>query len=290
MPALGGDLKFANAEVAECQLKMCRSAAESGKLFVLADFDRTVTRCFLPDGSRGCSAHGVLEQNKLFSDAFTAKTKEYFDKYYPIEIDAKMTIAEKIPLMNEWYGSVHALLLQENITKSNIAEAVAACRSIQLREGIVELLRICQEATPPIPFLVMSAGLGDVIEEILRQRLPFAMAPSTMVVSNRMQFNEEGRLVGFSDPLLHMFNKTAAFFPEATSQLVSGYECCLLLGDGIGDVTMAEGLAVQELKVGFLNEKVDERLPKYLESFHIVVTGDAPVPAACFQALGRGRP
>ena len=51
----------------------------------------------------------------------------------------------------------------------------------------------------------MSAGLGDVIEEFLHQRLPFALADSTHVVSNRMVFDSTGRLADFSEPLLHMW-------------------------------------------------------------------------------------
>lgn len=47
---------------------------------------------------------------------------------------------------------------------------------------------------------------ADVLEEILlRDYGP--LAENFHVISNRMRFDETGRLVGFNDPLIHMFNK-----------------------------------------------------------------------------------
>merc|ERR1712190_432874 len=107
-----------------------------------------------------------------------------------------------------------------------------------------------------------------------------------MVISNRLHFGESGRLVGFSEPLMHMFNKTAAFLPDDARRLVQECSHCLLLGDSVGDVTMADGLSVEMLKIGFLNEKVDERLAQYRKLFDIVVLNDADVPGVCFAAVG----
>eukprot|EP00429_Kryptoperidinium_foliaceum_P096272 CAMPEP_0176243290 /NCGR_PEP_ID=MMETSP0121_2-20121125/30848_1 /TAXON_ID=160619 /ORGANISM="Kryptoperidinium foliaceum, Strain CCMP 1326" /LENGTH=138 /DNA_ID=CAMNT_0017582879 /DNA_START=12 /DNA_END=428 /DNA_ORIENTATION=- len=132
----------------------------------------------------------------------------------------------------------------------------------------------------------MSAGLQNVIEEILRQRLPFELAPTTVVVSNSMCFDEGGSLVGFSEPVIHMFNKTSALVPQELHPLLEGKRRCLLLGDSLGDVTMAEGLGLQTFKVGFLNEKVEEWGRRYADGFDHVVLQDGPVPDMCFQALG----
>ena len=52
----------------------------------------------------------------------------------------------------------------------------------------------------------------------------------------------------------------------------------LLLGDGLGDVTMADGAATEPeciLKVGFLNENIEGLLPQYEDKFDLVITGDA---------------
>merc|ERR1711907_520823 len=102
---------------------------------------------------------------------------------------------------------------------------------IMLREGMADLICQCQEASPPIPFLIMSAGLGDVIKEFFAQRLHFALAETTVIVSNMMKFGDDGCLTGFSEPLMHMFNKNGSFFEQEAQALVAGKEQCLLLGD-----------------------------------------------------------
>jgi len=265
----------------------CAASAKAGEMLAMADFDRTVTRCFVSGGGRGTSAHGVLEQTKVLSEVFQGRAKELFTKYYPVEIDASMPIEDKIPIMREWYGQVHNLMLEENVTRESITKAVSNCTTIQLRDGIADFIRLCQEAMPPIPVLIMSAGLGDVIEEFLKQHLPFDLAPTTRVVSNRMCFNDEGRLTGFSEPLLHMFNKTAEFVPEDAQPLLESKQHCLILGDSVGDLTMADGIdKPDKLKVGFLNEKVEERMSQFLGPFDVVVTNDGSVPDVCFRAIG----
>jgi 5'-nucleotidase len=228
----------------------------------------------------------VLEAGCVVSKACQERANELFEKYYPIEIDPHMRVEEKIPIMSEWYRQTNALLLSEGITRRKICDAMAGCETMQFRDGMIELIRTCQEANPPVPILIMSAGLTDVIEEFLVQKLPFPVAPSTMVVSNRMRFDCFGRLQDFAEPVLHMFNKTAAWIPDAGRHLVDGKSHCLLLGDGLGDVSMADGLSVEKLAVGFLNEKIDARMAQYQKGFDVVVLNDGPVPNLCFHAVG----
>jgi len=289
--AMAAEGKITEAPEARARATACAAAAKAGKLAVFLDFDRTVTRCFLSNGGRGTSAHGVLESAGVLSAEFRERAKKLFDKYYPIEIHPTMSIEEKIPIMSEWYGQVHSLMLQEErMTRKSLHDAVTECQTVELREGMVELIRLCQEACPPVPVFVMSAGLGDVIEDYLQQSLPFRLAPSTLVVSNRMSFDDEGRLTSFSEPLMHMFNKTAAFMAEEARALTAGCTQCLVVGDGVGDLTMADGLDVEKFTIGFLNEKIEERFEQYRGLFDVVIPGDGPVPDICFEAIGAQAP
>ena len=79
------------------------------------------------------------------------------------------------------------------------------------------------------------------------------------------------------------FNKNGEFvraqLGEARWQaLVGSRRVCLLLGDGIGDATMADGLGMATVKIGFLNEtdeeRVSARLPQYEAAFDAVILGD----------------
>jgi 5'-nucleotidase len=215
-----------------------------------------------------------------------AYTKKLLDKYYPIEIDTHMSIEEKMPFMLEWYQQVHTRMLTETVTPDKIREAVAACPSILLREGMDKLIKACQDSTPPIPFIIMSAGLGNVIEEFFRQRLPFELTSSTYIHSNRLNFGADGQLESFSEPLLHMFNKNIGVLPDSCKPLLEGKTHCLLVGDGMGDLTMADGFDVECLKVGFLNEKVEEKLSQYQANWDVIATNDGPVPELCLRSVG----
>ena len=95
------------------------------------------------------------------------------------------------------------MLLQEDYYRSMIVQSVAEASTIP-REGSDRVLSTL--AKHKVPTLVFSAGIGDVIEEFFIQHWG-PLPDSLHVISNRMRFDESGKLVGFSDPLIHVFNK-----------------------------------------------------------------------------------
>ena len=104
-----------------------------------------------------------------------------------------------------------------------------------------------------MPRARLSAGrvLGWVglVRALLAHRLssPTAAAAAVSdlpIVSNWLTFDAADRVNGFSQPLLHMFNKDGAFVRSQLGEarwaaLASGRSVCLLLGDGLGDASMA---------------------------------------------------
>jgi len=241
------------------------------QLQVIADFDRTITRASV-NGARGASCHGVMESLECLSAEYREEAKLLFDKYYPLEICEHMTTAQKLPLMMEWYEQGHDLLLREGVAKHHIQAAVAQA-NLALREGVCPIIHTLQAAQ--VPLLIFSAGIANVIDEVMRQKFG-ELTESTHIISNWMQYNSEDVCVGFSTPLIHMFNKnesqtTGSAFAATVAQRGN----VLLMGDGLGDVTMADGIPHNTvLKVGFLNEKVDELLPKYCEIYDVIITHD----------------
>nr|XP_006114372.2 7-methylguanosine phosphate-specific 5'-nucleotidase-like [Pelodiscus sinensis] len=126
-----------------------------------------------------------------------------------------------------------------------------------------------------IPLFIFSAGVGDILEEVLRQAQVFH--PNVTVVSNYMDFDDKGVLRQFKEPLIHTFNKnnTVLEGTEPFRQL-SRRPNILLLGDSLGDLSMADGVADVEniLTVGFLNDRVDERRGRYRDAYDIVLEKD----------------
>lgn len=251
------------------------------KLIIIVDFDRTVTTSFLAPGIPGATSHGILEACKALTPEYRDKAQALFDKYHPIEFSPTLTREQKLPIMQEWYKNSHALLLEENITQQVIREAVKEA-SVRIRPGFRELMQQAKEAG--IPLVLFSAGLGNVVQEVLRQRLEGG--DELPVVSNWLHFGADGKVCGFAEPLTHMFNKEGERILEQLGarweKLAQGRDCALLLGDGLGDATMANGLGLRSVaSVGFLNEvspaEQSKRLPKYTKAFDAVILADGPM-------------
>ncbi|XP_075732552.1 cytosolic 5'-nucleotidase IIIB isoform X2 [Rhipicephalus microplus] len=255
------------------------------KLQVVTDFDHTISRSHF-NRKHCCSTHEVIESSPNIPEEYCLQARKLHDKFYPIEIDPHISTEEKIPQMVEWYSQSHAILVSCGVEKHDFPKLVADS-SIMLRDGCESLFEMLHEHQ--IPTLVFSAGLGDILEEALRHF--HCHFPNMMFVSNYMQFDEEasfifflqkaflalGNIVGFKGELIHMYNKNQCHVSSpAYHQAVKERTNILLLGDSLGDLDMLTGSQKQEvvLRIGFLNSRIEERLPQYLNNFDIVLLDD----------------
>ncbi|NWZ14937.1 5NT3B nucleotidase, partial [Agelaius phoeniceus] len=241
------------------------------KLQVISDFDMTLSR-FGCNGRRCPTSHNILDTSRVISEDGKKKLKDLLHYYYPIEIDPNRTLEEKRPLMVEWWTKAHELLVQQKIHKSDIAQIVRESEAM-LRYRLGDFFDQLHKNN--IPLFIFSAGVGDILEEIIRQANVFY--PNVNVVSNYMAFSDEGVLTHFKGPLIHTYNKNNSVL-QGTGyfQQLSTRTSIILLGDSMGDLTMADGVPSVEniLKIGFLNDKVEERRKKYLDSYDIVLESD----------------
>lgn len=240
-------------------------AGKSKKLFALIDFDHTMTRYAMPDGSRGRSSHGVLE----VSEEIHKKIQATHEKYYKIENDPNLSKEEKIPFMEEWYSKSHSFIVEAKMTKEAMLKQ---CREsgVMFRPGVGEFFRLCKELD--IFVIVMSAGLGDVVRAILERDFPDAQYE---IISNAFTFSEtEPHIVtGTVPPILHPFNKSLNTAPDSIRKAIEGKTHALVIGDGIGDLTMASGFDCDTYKFGFLNSTDEKWKPIYEELFDKVIHG-----------------
>ncbi|KAL2100821.1 hypothetical protein ACEWY4_002582 [Coilia grayii] len=238
---------------------------------VISDFDMTLTR-FAFNGRRCPTCHNILDNSKLISEDCKEKLKDLLNTYYPIEIDSTRTVEDKLPFMVEWWTKAHALLVQQKIKKDLLATVVRESDAM-LREGYQFFFDHLKEQN--IPLLIFSAGIGDVLEEVIKQAEVFH--PNVKVFSNYMDFDETGTLRAFKGELIHTYNKReGALLNTGHFQELHDRHNVLLFGDSIGDLTMADGVQDVEniLKIGYLNDKVEERMESYLNSYDIVLVKD----------------
>ncbi|KAF3505722.1 hypothetical protein F2Q69_00001881 [Brassica cretica] len=265
---------------------LIRDAGPS-KFQVIADFDGTLTR-YRVNGVRGQSIiHGILQQGNADYDA---KREALYEHYHPLEFSPLIPLEEKTKLMEEWWSKTHDLLIEGGLTFDAIKDSVANS-SIAFRDGVAELFEFLEEKE--IPVLIFSAGLADVIEEVLRQKLHRTFK-NVKIVSNRMVFDDDGRLVSFKGKLIHVLNKNEHALDMAAplhdqlgvdnggegeeNAYVKQRINVLLLGDHMGDLRMSDGLNYESrISIGFLNDNVEKSLEGYRKAFDIVYLNDAPM-------------
>uniref|UniRef100_A0A1J3DHB4 5'-nucleotidase n=2 Tax=Noccaea caerulescens TaxID=107243 RepID=A0A1J3DHB4_NOCCA len=267
------------------KITLIRDAGPS-KFQVIADFDATLTR-YRVNGVRGQTSHGLLQQG---NEEYDAKRQALYDHYHPLEISPVIPIDEKTKLMEEWWSKTHDLLIEGGLTYDAIKKSVENS-SIAFREGVVELFEFLEKKE--IPVLIFSAGLADVIEEVLRQNLHRTFK-NVKIVSNRMVFDDDGRLVSFKGKLIHVLNKNEHALDMAAplhDQLgvdtdeevdenvyVKQRTNVLLMGDHLGDLRMSDGLNYEtRISIGFLNDNVEKSLESYRKAFDLVYLNDAPM-------------
>lgn len=260
-------------------------AAGASKLQVIADFDATLTKYNI-NGQRGQTSHALLQQG---NPEYDLKRQKLYDHYHPLEICPTIPVEEKTKLMEEWWEKTHALLVEGGLTFDDIRKSVATAR-MEFREGLLELFQLLEENN--VPILIFSAGLADIIEEVLRQKIQRTFK-NIEIVSNRMVFDNKGDLLAFKGKTIHVLNKNehaldmAAPLHDkigAVDDPVIDYVAMkqrtnvILLGDHIGDLGMSDGLNYEtRISVGFLNDKVNESLESYCKAFDIVFLNDAPM-------------
>nr|XP_033786487.1 cytosolic 5'-nucleotidase 3A isoform X2 [Geotrypetes seraphini] len=247
------------------------------KLQIITDFDMTLSR-FSHNGKRCPTCHNIIDNCKLVTEECRQKLYQLKETYYPLEIDPNLTVEDKYPYMVEWYTKSHMLLVEQRLRKDKFAEIVSES-DVMLKEGYKIFFDRLNEHN--IPVFIFSAGLGDILEEVIRQNGVYHS--NVKVVSNFMEFDENGLLKGFKGELIHVYNKHdgALKNTEYFSQLKDNSNI-ILLGDSLGDLTMADGVANVEkiLKIGFLNDKVDELLEKYMDNYDIVLVKDETLDVA----------
>jgi len=249
-------------------------------LHIVIDWDRTCTTQYCK-GVQGDSCHGILERRR--GEDLAAKAAVLNGYYYPIETSDSLSDVEKTPFMIQWYKAVNALIASTKMTKREL-EVDVKTGNFELRRGVRELLDASRKHGFPVT--IFSAGVGDVIEEILAQH--YGPLPSNVrVMSNRMVW-QDGVCTSFSENVLHPFNKNFVnpsdfIAPKDEPYITSAStrENVIVCGDGKGDALMAEGLtkATTVLRIGLLNysSPTDSQIKSFSEIFDVVCLGDGPL-------------
>ena len=227
---------------------------------VLLDFDKTITTFDSLDSwdvagmaaDVGCGK----EINKLY------------EKYRPIETDYNISYEEKNKQMEIWYNSCMNLYYKYHLNKYKLKEVVKNSKLI-FRKGAKEFLKYTYENN--IPVIILSAGVGSVIKEFLKENSCFF--DNIFLISNTFLYDENGNAFKLENSLIHTMNKTVeGHLKGKRKEEFDKRPYRLLFGDTIEDINMTLKKDLEKtIKVGFLDEE-SENLSAYRENFDIVLT------------------
>ncbi|CAL7950881.1 unnamed protein product [Xylocopa violacea] len=252
-------------------------------LQIVTDFDLTLTKQHV-NGKRVLSSFGIFSRCKQLPESYSVESKRLYKKYRPIEIDPALPIEIKAEAMTDWVIASEGILKGIPFDPSEIPE-VSKIYGGDLRDGTKELLEKLHCAE--VPVLVFSAGLGDVVETVLKNH--GVLFENMKVISNFLKY-KDGKLEGFQNKqLIHVFNKNEHAIEQDYFKVLEGRKNVLLMGDTIGDASMVDGMVdtCAVLKIGFLYDNVENSLSSYMESFDIVLVDDQTmqVPIDILQRL-----
>ncbi|CAE8677656.1 unnamed protein product, partial [Polarella glacialis] len=246
---------------------------------VLADFDNTLTQELLGDGTGGKrdGCHKVVVNSPRMPDAF----REGMNRLFVSSEKPGLGEAEKDDLFMRLWRESNGLMVSHGLRQEDVGHMVRES-SMALRPGAKALLDAA--AAADVAVLIFSAGIREVILECFGSS--GVALGKARILANGMQFNENGSLESWEEPVVHIRNKSLTLFPEALSHLLEEVRAdkVLLIGDQLEDLSMAHGLPIDRAQdivaVGLLNKAdADDRalLQKYMEAFDVVLVGDGPL-------------
>jgi len=241
-------------------------------LHVLADFDRTLTKAFV-NGKFISSMITILrEDGDYLAPEYAPQAHALYHHYGPIENDPKVPLLEKKKIMEEWWQAHFNLLIKYGLSQSDVKK-VAESGKLKFRDQFPDFLKILAEND--VPLVIMSANPlgGEAIFTLLEKE--GLNSENIDVIGNDFIWGNDGKARDVKKPIIHSFNKDETLlqnFPAFDN--IKNRTNVLLLGDGLGDIGMAEGFDYKNIiKVGFLSGD-ESQLPDYVENYDAVILGD----------------
>lgn len=229
--------------------------------YVVMDFDRTLTTHNSP------GSWNVVENPNFISSKLHEESSALVDKYYPIELDYNLDAASKSMYMKEWYYKNMDLLYKYKLTNEILLMCVQNS-NVTFRDGYKLFFDFLYKNN--IPVIILSAGIGNVIIELLK--LNNCFYDNIHVISNFIKF-ENNNMLPFSDEMIHTSNKNIFNSSIFNNIEIKNRKNIILLGDLIEDLNMVpKSYLDNTLSFGFLENKVDENFNFYKNAFDVVLT------------------
>lgn len=233
-------------------------------VYLVIDFDKTITT---KQSTDSWAASGMM-----LGDNFAKEINKLYEQFRPIELNYQIPLEEKEQAMKEWYKECMKLYFKYNLTKTKLIESIHKS-NLCFRKGAKEILqKLAQEK---IPVIILSAGIGNVIEQFLKEQECYS--ENMYIIANFIEFDENGKAKQFDNSkIIHTLNKTKKDkIPKSFNQKIKDLPYKIL----IGDLKEDENMVPKEewnttLKIGFLEHETENLLKTYQDTFDVVLTDE----------------
>lgn len=242
----------------------------AAKLHVVSDFDKTLS-CAHQHGEKRRSLVELIRKHKYLSDDYVKKAYELFDTYHPYEIDPQLDSKTKSAKMLEWW-STHVKVMGQHGMSKQVVERIVQEQDSGLRKGLGTFLDTLNKKH--IPLLILSSSVTDLVEGFLKKEN--MLYPNIHVISNKYKYDENGKVKGYEGNIVHSLNKDQTVIKGTKyEKMVEQRKNVLLLGDTLDDIGMLAGFEHDVvIKIGFLSEDVEKKLPAYKEVYDVIILND----------------
>jgi len=236
---------------------------------VVSDFDCTLTNGLI-DGERNPSTFAHVRKERYLPKEYINEAYRLFYKYFPYE-NAKIPLKLKSKMMMEWWQKHFALMVKYGMSRKIIKHVVKS-NTIQIRKGVPDFFKLLSKNK--VPFLIFSAGLGDVIIEFMKQRK--LLAKNVHIISNFFKFGKDGKAISYNSEIIHTCNKNEIHaMRHSYKKQIKNKSNVILLGDMIGDASMADGIKHENIiKIGFLSIDVKKNFKEYAKHYDVLILND----------------
>lgn len=260
-------------------LKKSISKSGADKLYILSDFDRTLTAAFV-NGKDIPSLLWILRDGNYLTPDYAPKAKELYAKYHPIEINPKIPSAEKKKIMYEWWNAHFDLIIKSGLNKKDLKKVVESGKA-KFRDGFSEFVDFLKKNNVPL-IIISASGLGGDATAMYLEK-EGKLYNNIHIIANAYEWDENGKAVAVKQPIIHSLNKDGVLIKSLPIfNMIKNRKNILLLGDTLDDIEMVKGLDYENLiKIAFLNENVKENLESYKKSYDVIIPNDSSMSFVC---------
>lgn len=241
------------------------------KLFILSDFDRTLTYGSV-NGIRTPSIMSMLRDGNHLGKDYAPKAHKLYDIYHPYEVNPDISYSVRKQKMQEWFSKANELMIRYGLTRADLVDIVKNGH-IKFRRGVATFLDFLYQHQIPL-IIVSASGCGETIELYLKKIK--RNYPNIYYIINRLEWDKNGKAIKTKGELIHTMNKNEIIAQDPQVQsVVKNRHNIILLGDSVDDTDMAKAFNYSNLiKIGFLIPQYYSISTAYEKNFDVILKGD----------------